>query len=587
MKPLSATEAVAAIEAGTLTAEKLVRDCLDRIAEREPVVKAWAFLDPALAIAQAKAADAARGGVLRGVPIGVKDIIDTHDMPTGHNSPIFEGKVPFGDAACVALCRTANAVIMGKTVTTEFANRHPGPTTNPHNPGHTPGGSSSGSAAAVADGHVPLAFGTQTGGSVIRPAAYCGVIGYKPTFGDFSRVGIKMQCHSLDTLGLMARTLDDIALFRGAVLKLPPVAIDRGIAAPAHRLLPHADLGRGLGRHQGAARAPRPELADKGAVGGRYCLRAALRRHSRRSRCHLGLGGHAQLRRRTAAQSRQGQPRADGRLAEARPRDQPGALRRRPAQVGGLPRPCRFAVRQGRRAALPQRAGRGAGRASSSPAIRASTRSGPRPARPVLPCRPAPAPTACRSASSSSGCATRTTGCSPPPHGLRRICTEAYRHAPHQWRTTSGRPAPHRRFRPLPDRRASPAPVAAGRREPALARRPHEGGGAGAGDRRRRQRHRPQPQDRAAPADGLAHRHPAARRLARRRHGRDLRPRSGARAGRGSRHRASRRRRRLVGRRGGPLGRHDRLQELHRPHHRGRHRRRRAIATTAARCAMR
>jgi amidase len=232
MKPLTASEAVAAIAAGKLTSEKLVRACLDRIAEREPVVKAWAFLDPALAIAQAKAADAATGGVLRGVPIGVKDIIDTHDMPTGHNSPIFEGKVPFGDAACVALSRTANGVILGKTVTTEFANRHPGPTTNPHNPAHTPGGSSSGSAAAVADGHVPLAFGTQTGGSVIRPAAYCGVIGYKPTFGDFSRVGIKMQCHSLDTLGLMARSLDDIALFRGAALKLPPVAIDRAIARP-------------------------------------------------------------------------------------------------------------------------------------------------------------------------------------------------------------------------------------------------------------------------------------------------------------------------------------------------------------------
>ena len=226
MKALSATEAVAAIEAGTLTSERLVRDCLDRIAAREPAVKAWAFLDPALAIAQAKAADAAKGGILRGIPVGIKDIIDTHDMPTGHNSPIFEGRVPFGDAACVALCRTANAVILGKTVTTEFANRHPGPTTNPHNQAHTPGGSSSGSAAAVADGQVPLAFGTQTGGSVIRPAAYCGVIGYKPTYGDFNRVGIKMQCHSVDTLGLMARTLDDIALFRGAVLKLPPVPIN-------------------------------------------------------------------------------------------------------------------------------------------------------------------------------------------------------------------------------------------------------------------------------------------------------------------------------------------------------------------------
>src|SRR5471030_879045 len=230
--PLSATEAAAAIEAGTLTSEKLVRDCLDRIAERDPVVKAWVHLNKDLALKLAKAADAAKGGVLRGVPVGVKDIIDTYDMPTGHNSPIFAGTQPFGDAACVALCRTANAVILGKTVTTEFANRHPGLTTNPHTAGHTPGGSSSGSAAAVADGHVPLAFGTQTGGSVIRPAAYCGVIGYKPNYGDFSRVGIKMQCHSVDTLGLMARTLDDIALFRAAVLKLPPVRLDRGIARP-------------------------------------------------------------------------------------------------------------------------------------------------------------------------------------------------------------------------------------------------------------------------------------------------------------------------------------------------------------------
>jgi amidase len=232
MKEITALEAVAAIEAGTLSSERLVRGCLNRIAQREGIVKAWAHLDPQRAIAQARAADAASGGLLRGIPIGVKDIIDTCDMPTGHNSPIFEGKVPFGDAACVALCRTANAVIMGKTVTTEFANRHAGATTNPHNPAHTPGGSSSGSAAAVADGHVPLAFGTQTGGSVIRPAAYCGVVGYKPTFGDFSRVGIKMQCHSVDTLGLMARTLDDIALFRAAVLKLPLVRIDRTIGRP-------------------------------------------------------------------------------------------------------------------------------------------------------------------------------------------------------------------------------------------------------------------------------------------------------------------------------------------------------------------
>src|SRR4029078_5192022 len=156
MKPLSATEAVRAIEAGTLTSEKLVQACPDRMPERDGRVRAWVHLDPALALKQAKAADAAKGGVLRGVPVGVKDIIDTYDMPTGHNSPIFEGKVPLADAACVALCRTANAVILGKTVTTEFANRHPGATTNPHNPAHTPGGSSSGFAAAVADGHVPL-----------------------------------------------------------------------------------------------------------------------------------------------------------------------------------------------------------------------------------------------------------------------------------------------------------------------------------------------------------------------------------------------------------------------------------------------
>ncbi len=265
MKHLSASEAVTAIEGGKLTAEKLVRACLDRIAEREPLVKAWAFLDPALAVAQAKAADAARSGVLRGVPIGVKDIIDTHDMPTGHNSPIFQGKVPFGDAACVALCRSANAVILGKTVTTEFANRHPGATVNPHNPAHTPGGSSSGSAAAVADGHVPLAFGTQTGGSVIRPAAYCGVIGYKPTFGDFSRVGIKMQCHSVDTLGLMARTLDDIALFRGAVLKLPPIRIDRGIARPRVGLCRTPIWNEAEADTKKLLEATASKLADKGA----------------------------------------------------------------------------------------------------------------------------------------------------------------------------------------------------------------------------------------------------------------------------------------------------------------------------------
>src|SRR6185436_3940503 len=125
--------------------------------------------------------------------------IDTHDMPTAYGSPIYAGHRPPHDAACVALAREAGAVMLGKTVTTEFANRHPGPTTNPHNPAHTPGGSSSGSAAAVADFMVPAAFGTQTGGSVLRPAAYCGVVGYKPTFNLINRSGIKFAAESLDT----------------------------------------------------------------------------------------------------------------------------------------------------------------------------------------------------------------------------------------------------------------------------------------------------------------------------------------------------------------------------------------------------
>jgi len=141
-------------------------------------------------LAQARDADrAGRTGLLAGLPIGIKDVIDTVDMPTGHGSPIYRGNRPFADAACVALLRMASGTIMGKTVTTEFANRHPGPTSNPHNRAYTPGGSSSGSAAAVADFMVPLALGTQTGGSVIRPAAYCGVVGFKASYGLFPPAG--------------------------------------------------------------------------------------------------------------------------------------------------------------------------------------------------------------------------------------------------------------------------------------------------------------------------------------------------------------------------------------------------------------
>jgi amidase len=229
---LTASEAAAQLSAGKLTAEALTRACLER-ARAGGEIKAWAWLDPEQALAQARAVDrAGRKGRLAGVPVGIKDIIDTVDMPTEHGSPIYRGNRPFADAACVALIRAARGVILGKTVTTEFANRHPGPTVHPHNAEHTPGGSSSGSAAAVADLQVPLALGTQTGGSTIRPAAFCGVIGYKPSFGEFSRVGVKMQCHNLDTLGIICRSLEDVALLRAVLLAQEPHRVDRASAVP-------------------------------------------------------------------------------------------------------------------------------------------------------------------------------------------------------------------------------------------------------------------------------------------------------------------------------------------------------------------
>jgi amidase len=232
---LTAADAVAQLTSGALTAEALTRACLDRAEERKSV-KAWTWLDPEQALAQARAADAStragRPGLLAGLPIGIKDIIDTADMPTGHGSPIYRGNRPFADAACVALLRMAGAVILGKTVTTEFANRFPGATVNPHNPAHTPGGSSSGSAAGVADFQVPAALGTQTGGSVIRPAAFCGVVGYKPSFGEFSRGGIKLQCHNLDTLGILCRSIDDLALLRAALTATPHRKVDHAAGVP-------------------------------------------------------------------------------------------------------------------------------------------------------------------------------------------------------------------------------------------------------------------------------------------------------------------------------------------------------------------
>ncbi len=196
-----------------ILATDLLRACLERIDQREPQVQAWAHRDGEAALARARALDAgAIQGPLHGLPLGVKDIFDTHDMPTRHGSPIYADNRPPADAAVVALSRAAGAIVVGKTVTTEFATFQPGPTRNPHDPSRTPGGSSSGSCAAVAAGMVPLAFGTQTAASIVRPSSFCGVVGYKPSFGLLSRAGVKALGESLDTIGAIGREVEDVAL---------------------------------------------------------------------------------------------------------------------------------------------------------------------------------------------------------------------------------------------------------------------------------------------------------------------------------------------------------------------------------------
>jgi len=220
---MGAAEAARAIRSGTLDSQTLVQACLDRIAEREPEVMAWAHLDPEAALAQARVRDGqAPTGLLHGVPMGVKDVIDVQGLPTGCGSPIHAGAIARVDAACVALARAAGAVILGKTHTAEFANTAPPPTRNPIAVGHTPGGSSSGSAAAVADAMVPLALGTQTVGSTIRPAAFCGIVGYKPSFGLINRAGLKFSAESFDTIGLMGRSVADVALLGQALAGIEP-----------------------------------------------------------------------------------------------------------------------------------------------------------------------------------------------------------------------------------------------------------------------------------------------------------------------------------------------------------------------------
>ena len=236
---LGALEARRAIAAGRLTVAALIEACLERIAQRDGTVAAWAFLDPGAARARARALDAGpERGLLHGLPIGVKDILDTAEMPAGYGSEIYTGHRPGRDAAAAASALAAGAVLLGKTVTTEFANRRAGPTRNPHDPARTPGGSSSGSAAAVADFQVPLAIGTQTGGSVIRPAAYCGVVGYKPSFQHIGNGGVRSNTEAFDTVGLMARSVGDIALFRAACMEIPFAApAPEAVTAPRLALL--------------------------------------------------------------------------------------------------------------------------------------------------------------------------------------------------------------------------------------------------------------------------------------------------------------------------------------------------------------
>lgn len=264
---LAATDIARQVRAGKLTAVDVVRSCIERIHAREPIVHAWAHFDANAALAQAEAIDRSPAkGLLAGVPVGVKDVIDTADMPTRYNSAIYADHRPRADAACVALVRRAGGIILGKTVTTEFASRAPGPTCNPHNPEHTPGGSSSGSGAAVGDFMMPLGFGTQTGGSTIRPAAYCGVVGYKPSFNTINAAGMKHLAESLDTIGIIGRTVEDCALLVHAVSARPMPDFSSAVTrAPRIGLCRTSRWGSASSATQAFLEAAASKLSKQGA----------------------------------------------------------------------------------------------------------------------------------------------------------------------------------------------------------------------------------------------------------------------------------------------------------------------------------
>ena len=234
---LTAVEAAKRVRGGSVSSEELVRATLARIAEADQAVEAWAFLDASYALEQARRADRARNegrdlGPLHGVSVGVKDVFDTADMPTENGTVLHAGRRPAKDATVVSLLRQAGAIILGKTVCTELGLVAPGKTKNPHDPGRTPGGSSSGSAAAVAARMTPLATGSQNNGSVIRPASYCGVYGYKPTFGRISRDGVLRQSPSLDQIGVFGRTVEDVALLAQELMAFDPG--DRAMRPTSH-----------------------------------------------------------------------------------------------------------------------------------------------------------------------------------------------------------------------------------------------------------------------------------------------------------------------------------------------------------------
>ncbi len=268
------------LASGAIKAEAVAEACLDRIRSDEERVGAWAWHDPDFVRRQVVALDQYRAtgrplGALHGLPVGLKDIIDTARIPTENGTAIDRGRVPDADAFVVARLKAAGAVIMGKTATTELAYMNPAKTRNPHNPDHTPGGSSSGSAAAVAAGMVPLAVGTQTGGSVIRPAAFCGVTGFKPTFGAIPRTGILRQSQTLDTVGVFGRGPLDVALLADVLFGHAP-ADPATAPMPAPRLLETAASAPPLAPVFALVKPPGWEKADPDTVAAFDELAAAL-----------------------------------------------------------------------------------------------------------------------------------------------------------------------------------------------------------------------------------------------------------------------------------------------------------------------